>query len=630
MMARVRLSTSLIAAVWASGLLASTVAADILPRSALEALGGQRYWEMHLPLADSERVARIALLDDNLYVLTDRNRVYAVHSRTGIIRWGAPVADPGVTVRGPSHAERYVYFTTPGAVRVFDRRTGELASEPRTLRGVIIDVAHDVATVTIGQVHGVRNGDILGVYRLNEVGELEEEPIAQLRITWIDSDRSKGRLIQYDRRDRPRSGDRVRAKVTLPLEKVELPFAASSAAVGDDIRIFVGAANQRFYSLDIHSGFRHWQLLTPKTVSARPVLHGEDLYIAGHDGRVISCTKNQRERNWIYQTDGPIFADIVIDGERLYVASGDRSLYCLDRLAEGSRRRRIWRERFEAPLMDAPAVSDGRVYQLVPRHGLFVLDAKTGEHLWEREEGGRFLVQFGDDVYLLAGDGPSRLVRLDAKTGTEKAGVSAGPVAFAAGSQEDQSILLVTRTGESMCVRSKKAPRLRPSQLAEVLRDDRKIEVQRELDARRRAEAQAKRVARTDVKKPRRYEWVEVDWLRSRKTGRPVGGHGLVDVEGGEVASDTEEDELDEDEDEGEDEDDEDDEDYEDDEDLDEDDEALDDDEDLDEDDEAFDDEDEDDEDDEDADLDDEDEEDDDEEDDEDLGDEDEDDEDDD
>ena len=595
MMSRASVSAILIAITSLSIHNQSSAADDLLAPSAFKQLGGQRYWELRLPLAGDEMVARIALLEDNLYAVTDKNNVFAVHSLTGILRWSTVIADEGVTIRGPSHAAQYVFFTTPGAVRAFNRRTGELASEPRTLRGVIIEVVHDTATVTVGQVHGVRNGDILGVYRLTDEGESDEQKaIAQLRITSIDSDRSKGRLVSFDKRNRPRSGDRVMAKVVLPLKKIKLPFAASSAAVADNQRIYVGAANQRFYSLDILSGFQHWQLLTPKTVSSTPTLSGADLIFAGLDGRIVSCTKVERSKNWIFETEGPVFADLFLDDSHVYAASSDRSLYCLDRRTG----RRIWRDRFETPLTAAPVVSEGRVYQQVPLQGLFVLDAKTGKHLWERPEGGRFLVQFEGDAYLLAGEGTHQLVRVEAATGREKAVVDTCEAAYAAGSVGDHCILLASKTGALTCLRSSKAPRLKPAQLVEVLRNDRKIRLHKEMDAKRTAELAKKKLAAASSTKKRSTNLFEEDWLRSRKTGRPVGGRGLIEVEDEadeeeeleeEDEDEEEEDEFDEEDEDGWDEDDELDEDEEDEDDEDEDEEDEDevDDDELDEDDEG-------------------------------------------
>jgi len=502
-------------------------ASDLLPARSLERLGARAYWQGQVPLADGETITKSVLLDENLYLLTDSNRVYTVHAATGILRWSSWVADPGQTVRGPTHSGRYVLFTGPGSVKVLERRTGELAGEPRTLRGFIIDVVHDIATISIGELHGVRADDVLNVVRVNADGEVMGEALAQLKITVVGRRQSKGRLIRRSRAIKIQTGDRVRADVVLPLKSVKLPFAASSPAVADDKSLFVGAANQRFYSLDILSGFQHWQITTPRTVSCTPVLRDEDLYFAGQDGRIVSCTKRERLKNWVYKTEGPIFVDFVVDDRFVYVVSADRLLYCLDRKTG----RREWRKRFDNSPTQQPRVVQGRVYQQVPNEGLFVLDAQTGETLWREPGGGRFLAQFGKDVYLVREGGSFRLTRVDASSGKRKAAVDVSAVAFAVAGQGDQLIVLVGKQGRMLCLRPKDSPRLRPADLAQVLRDDRKLEVVAQMVAERQAQSEGEARQGAAARSGPNLDFLdEDDWLTSHDTARPIGGSGLVEV----------------------------------------------------------------------------------------------------
>lgn len=503
-------------------------AGDLLPNQSLERLGARAYWQGQVPLAKDEVITKSVLLDENLYLLTNANRVYTVHAATGILRWSSWVADPGQTVRGPTHSTRYVLFTGPGSVKVLDRRTGELAGEPRTLRGFVIDVVHDIATISIGEAHGVRAEDILNVVRVDADGQVQGEALAQLRITVVGRRQSKGRLIRRSRAVKIQTGDRVRADVVLPLKSVKLPFAASSPAVANDKSLFVGAANQRFYSLDILSGFQHWQVMTPKTVSTMPVLRDGDLYFAGQDGRIVSCTQRDRVKNWVYKAEGPIFVDFVVDGQFVYAVSTDRLLYCLDRETG----RRVWRKRFDNSPTQQPRVAQGRVYQQVPNEGLFVLDAKTGEMLWRQPGGGRFLAQFGNDAYLVREGGSFRLTRVDASSGKHKAAVDASAVEFAMAGQESELIVLVSKQGQMLCLRPKGSPRLRPSDLARVLRDDRKVEFVARMAAEKQAQSEG-RVRKDGVSRSRpNLDFLdEDDWLTSHDTARPIGGSGLVEVD---------------------------------------------------------------------------------------------------
>ncbi len=393
-----------------------TANAQMVSDEALGRLDLRSAWTIDLPLDGGEEVTRTVALDDNLYVLTSSNRVYAVHLHTGILRWASDVSSANDQVRGPTHSDHYAVFTTPGAVRMLDRRTGLIPSEPRHLSGVVVEIKHDTAEVNLGEVHGLKGGEILNVYMANEYGDREGDPVARIQLGVVENRYSKGRITSLNPSIKPLAGYKVEADLDMPLEEVKLPFAASSPAVANATHLFVGAANQRFYCVDIHRDVTNWQLLTPNTVTSPPILDGKNLLIAGQDGLVTCCTQAEKAKNWTFTTEGPIFAGMVLDGDRLFVASSDRSLYCLHRLTG----KRLWRERFGSQLNTAPNVSDGRVYLQVPDAGLYVLDATNGTQLWKRPQGGRFLLQLERDVILLSDDGAGAMVRVDAAKGTRK------------------------------------------------------------------------------------------------------------------------------------------------------------------------------------------------------------------
>lgn len=506
-------------------LTASAVArdSDFVTDADLKRLDLQRFWHLRLPLEGGELITRMALVEDTVYAMTSANRALSIHSGTGVVRWSNIVADEGQTVRGPSHASKYVFFTTPGAVRVFDRQTGELAGQPRTLRGVVIEVISETVTISIGEEHGVQLGDVLNIYHGNELGDKEGPVLATLKVTSVQRRSSRGRMERMSATEKPKSGDKVEADVMLPLQEVKLPFAASSAAVSDNKRIYVGAANQRFYALDMLSGVQIWQLGTPQTVSASPVLVKDSLYIAGQDGLVISCTREEKAKNWTFATEAPIFADMVVTDSRVFVASTDRSLYCLDRLSG----RRIWRERFDTPLNSSPIVAGNNVYQLVPDQGLIVLDAESGKRVWKRPEGGRLLGQMGDEAYLIGSNGSPEIVRVSAANGRKKEEAPAAMAEFALAGLTSQSMFLANSIGDVVCLRPASAPRLKVEHLQEALRVDRKVQLAAELDAKMKSDEAKKKAAMAQEPKKRGL-FDDDTGLASRSTAKPSGGHGLV------------------------------------------------------------------------------------------------------
>lgn len=498
--------------------------AQMISDEALTRLDLRSAWSIDLPLEGGEEVTRTVALDDNLYVLTSINRVYAVHLHTGILRWASDVSSAGDQVRGPTHSNEYAVFTTPGAVRMLDRRTGLIPGEPRHLSGVVVEIKHDTAEVNLGEVHGLKGGEILNVYTVNEYGDREGDPIARIQLSVVKNRYSKGQITSLNSSVKPLAGYKVEADLAMPLEEIKLPFAASSPAVANASHLFVGAANQRFYCVDIHRDVTHWQLMTPNTVTATPILDGKNLLIAGQDGLVTCCTQAEKARNWTFSTEGPIFANLVIDGDRLFVASSDRSLYCLNRVTG----KRLWRERFDSQLNTAPMVSDGRVYLQVPDAGLYVLDATNGTQLWKRPQGGRFLLQLERDVILLSDDGAGALIRVDAANGTRKQVAELSSVRQATSSATAQAILIASAQGRVQSLRSRFAPRVRPEEVAEVLYDADKARAIAKVDADQKAAAEKQ--SGVQPKRPTARDLMfDDDFLSSRSTAKPVGGHGLVE-----------------------------------------------------------------------------------------------------
>lgn len=500
-------------------------AADLMTSDAVDHLAARAFWETSVPLASGDHVVKTVLLDDNLYVLTSRNIAFAIHAATGVIRWTAQVAEPGHSLRGPTHAGMYVLFTGPASVKAYDSATGEPAGEPRELRGVIFEMSHDVATISIGRAHGVRPDDVLSIYRTREdVGDLSRV-LGQFKTTEISERQAKGIVSRSSLTKDIGTGMIVAADVKLPLLSIKLPFAASSPAVGDGYNMIVGGADQRLYSLDLITGFPNWQTTVPKTTSVAPLLIGDKLYYAGRDGMVSAAVLGTGRRDearslWKFETEGAIFADMAADAQRLYVASSDRLLYCLDR-ATG---KRLWFKRFDQKPDAEPRLAEGRIYQTIADDGLFVLDAATGQELWRHPEGGKFLVQIGRDAYIYESGPGHRVLRLDAATGKVRSCVDAPLTAFAEASQKGQLIILTGEGGRAICLRPKSAPTLKPAELAAVLQNDARARALARMSEAERARLAA-RNAKSDEKSSRPDIGFldEDDLLASRSSAKPVG-----------------------------------------------------------------------------------------------------------
>jgi hypothetical protein len=119
------------------------------------------------------------------------------------------------------------------------------------------------------------------------------------------------------------------------------------------------------------------------------------------------------------------------------------------------------------------------------------------------------------------------VLKVSTETGSPEQALQGCMVEFGAASQPDESIYLVGSGGEITCLRSTNAPRLRPEQVVDVLRNDRRAKIAAEVEAERKAG-----IVKTPPEPPKRSklpEWLfEEDWLTSKSTAQPVGGRGLA------------------------------------------------------------------------------------------------------
>lgn len=506
-------------------LAAPAIAADLVERENLRALELQRFWTADAPVGKQDLVRRMKFVDDNIYLLTDDNTVFTIHAGTGILRWSRPVAPVGQTVRGPCHSKDYAAFTTPTSIRLFSRRNGSSVGEPRALRGVITEVAGDAATINLGELHGVQADSELDVVRAGEDLPAGQASPNRLRVVSVGERESRGRFVRLDQGNRPQAGDRVMADVSIPIVSIPVPFSPSSPVTADDKHVYFGAGNQRFYSLSIIGGFRAWELLTLRGVTASPLLIGNTLYIAGQNGLLIALDVRDRSEVWTFKTEGPLFAEPVVTQKAVFVASSDRSLYAVD-IRNG---KKLWRARFDNELLAAPVVAGDVVFQAVPRDGLYALNANTGEELYQVPDGLFFLTQIGDVAYVVTGmdDEAGRTVslnaleRIDLKTGKQRGIVALSGVDFAAGSMSPPSFVLADKLGHVLCARSMSDTRLKPAEIAEVLRNEDAAAAAKQVADRRATERTQRIQAARRAGKP-------ADPFASRSTTPPAAGPGLV------------------------------------------------------------------------------------------------------
>lgn len=305
-------------------------------------------------------------------------------------------------------------------------------------------------------------------------------------------------VLQYDRY----SGE--------PIRKLELRFPAASPAVSDGVRFYVGGIDQRIYSFYLDDDFEDWKIRAGGQVSSQPALVGEHLYFASEDGTVYACVAKNKQFRWRARTVGSITADVAVDPDGVYAASRDHSLYMFDPTLGGLR----WRTRFSGPLYEPPIIVAGIAFQYCPDEGLAAINTGTvavEERVrWILPRGRKLLTADERRAYVLSRDEDFLVVRLD--DGKILHTIAAPGLVMPMSSPDDLALYIASRDGRVFCARKRGVPIVKAEQLPEVLRQT----------------GGAEEAAVAPAEEPEEKPAAEGDYLRSRRTGPPVGAKSKV------------------------------------------------------------------------------------------------------
>jgi len=298
----------------------------------------QCFWDFRLPLHAGEKIARLYLLDENLYCLTSDNRLVAIDAMVGRVLWSQEVADVGKTVFAPRHYDGIVLSKTPATMEQLLKR-GEHSGESAPFDVVF------VTTITRAKAF----------------------------------DRRKGELIR-----------------TLPFT---FGPGASASAVSDGRYLFVTDNRGYYHAVRLHEGLRIWTMLIGDMIMAPPAYSNDRLYVANAAGVVHAVSASQtRQKIWSRRLDGPVTAAMLVDRQGCFVPCEDRRLYALDPVSG----RQLWDPLdCDRPLRDAPQASDVSVFQYARGGSFYAVNRANGTLRWKKTGPRKVLAVVDNDVYLV-------------------------------------------------------------------------------------------------------------------------------------------------------------------------------------------------------------------------------------
>ncbi len=255
------------------------VGQDLIPSAELAQVEHYKFWQVQLPLLDDDVVSRVHLVEENIYAVTARSNLYAVHADVGTIRWATNLGGPGNRVYQPTHVRSFwgrdlTLVSTTETIKWLDRTTGEQVAT--------LDL--DFIPSTSALSDGVRTyvcglDSMLHCIELvpssGGVAAIEKWRIRTQAITVSSPVLWGGGLFFASQDAKIRACDSY-DKSRFWVFKGSAPITADIYV--DSTGVYFGSADHNLYKLDVNTGRGLWRFRTPGMIRSQPVLIGEMLY----------------------------------------------------------------------------------------------------------------------------------------------------------------------------------------------------------------------------------------------------------------------------------------------------------------------------------------------------------------
>ncbi len=246
----------------------------------------------------------------------------------------------------------------------------------------------------------------------------------------------------------------------------ELSFPVSTPVAANESHIFLGSDLKRAYAVPKNLKVEDWTYLTEGRIEARPLLAGDKVVFASHDGSVTGLIPSvgwDKVRSWKFNTGDRIRSDLAFHDRYIFVGSADYKVYCL-RL-DGTVR---WSFVAQAAINESPiiyntsaglhafAIADENKLKGLPRT-LYSLPLPKGDNVaavfasWTMENVKKVVSIGKKNLYVLLEPGASRqkiLVAVDIATGKEAFRLDVAGFNFIPNNSAGNGrIFLISRTG---------------------------------------------------------------------------------------------------------------------------------------------------------------------------------------
>lgn len=265
--------------------------------AAMSRAGLATTWHVKLPLAITERIESLSLLEEHVYAISDRGTLFAVRAESGLVQWQQEIALPGDVIYPVTHALAAeglgpVVVTTASSVRMLERETGKevgnyvLKSPP--LSSAVADNERFYCTLAGQRYAAMRRKDGVESWSYTSSGASTVAPhLVGDRLLLVNN---KGAMHLLEGKQRAR------------IWHSELKAAVLPPLFVSDADLFFTTADHWLYSVDPIVGpakdkFR-WRYRLNSRPSEGPAVAGDMIFQYDPNAGLIALDKTSGEPRW--------------------------------------------------------------------------------------------------------------------------------------------------------------------------------------------------------------------------------------------------------------------------------------------------------------------------------------------
>jgi outer membrane protein assembly factor BamB len=366
----------------------------------------QYYWKMErkdLALLEDESISIVYKLDENLYAITDHDRLICIDKDRGLFKWSYAIRTYGQRIFRPSESVKQITLSRrpPSTTQIVDKAAYD---EPTKYRAVVINTTTHLYVL----------------------------------------DRDNGDLIR----------------------DIKLPFAAATGTATDGTYTFIATAEGNYCAILLNEAAPIWSLGTNSSIDVSPVVAAGLVFVGGTDGVIRTARIGPEEHpEWHANLGSPINGPLTVSDKVCLVPCDDYRLYAFLPTTGVPMWKQPFIARDK--IHDPPQLGDSTVFQYVRGDKFYAINLTSGMKRWESDTAMAVLAlrmdKMDNNVYLLSKG--NYLEVADEILGTVKEKLPLNGLDLYVANTNSPAIYVGNHNGFLACIRLLSAGYIKPSDL---------------------------------------------------------------------------------------------------------------------------------------------------------------------